>query len=155
VKESWGAQLIVRMWDAGIPRSAAEVLYRNVDACRLELALAEVEREGLRGDPALARLDPLRADSSALVRSTRSPDFTQRMLPGFPYPPVCEARLAADNAGYAHFAPFRLQRDGNVYARWLPGREGEIARYFPDRPVFLLSRAGTDVSAPLRFTRLR
>jgi len=155
VKESWGAQLMIRMWAAGISRSDAEVLYRNADACKLELALTAIEVDGVRGDAARARLVPLRADSGALVKSTRSPDFTERMLPGYAYAPVCEARLAADATGFSHFAPFRLVRDGNVYARWLPAREQEIMAAFPDRPVYLLGRAGTGVEAPPTWTRLR
>ncbi len=155
VKESWGAQLMIRMWAAGISRSDAEVLYRNADACKLELALEAIEREGVRGADARARLVPLRADSARLVKSDRSPDYTERMLPGHPYAAVCESRIASDQAGFSHYAPFRLVRDSNVYARWLPGREDEISAAFPGRPVYLLQRAGTGVEAPPVWTRLR
>jgi hypothetical protein len=155
VKESWGAQLVVRMWEAGISRSDTEVLYRNADACKLELALDAIERDGVHGAVARARLEPLRADSSVLVRSTRSRDFTERMLPNASYPPVCENRILADQAGFSHYAPFRLVRDSNVYARWLPGREDEIAALYPGRPVYLLGRAGTGEEAPPTWTRLR
>lgn len=155
VKESWGAQLVIRMWAAGIARSDAEVLYRNSDACKLELALDAIEREGLRDVAARARLAPLRADSVRLMKSTRSPDFTERMLPGMPYPEACETRLAADQSGFSHYAPLRLVRDGNVYARWLPGREPEIMAAYPGRAVYLLGRAGTGVEAALAWTRLR
>ena len=99
------------------------------------------------------RLTPLQADSASLVKSTRSPDFTERMLPGFVYPPACELRLQADQLGFSHLAPLRLARDGNVYARWLPGREAEIAGQFPGRPVFLLGRAGSGVESPLTWSR--
>jgi hypothetical protein len=153
VKESWGARLLVRMWALGISRSDAEVLYRTADACRLELAISSLEAEGARGALARDRLTALQADSSALVKSTRSPDFTERMLPGFVYPPACEAAVAADGEGFSHLAPFRLARDGNVYVRWLPGREAEIAARYPDRAVYLLGRAGTAVDAPLTWTR--
>lgn len=155
VKESWGAQLVIRMWAAGISRSDAEVLYRNADACKLELTLEAIEREGVRGAEARARLVLLRADSARLVKSDRSPDYTERMLPGHPYAALCEARIASDQAGFSHYAPFRLVRDSNVYARWLPGREEEIAAAFPGRPVYLLQRAGTGVEAPPVWTRLR
>lgn len=155
VKESWGAQLVIRMWAAGITRSDAEVLYRNADACKLELALEGIERDSVRGAEARARLEPLRADSSALIKSTRSPDFTERMLPDATYPPICESRITTDEAGFSHYAPFRLVRDSNVYARWLPGREAEIEALYPDRPVYLLGRAGTGVEAPITWTRLK
>lgn len=153
VRESWGARLVVRMWARGISRSDAEVFYRTSDACKLELALRSMEEAGTRGAAARGRLAALQVDSSALVKSTRSPDFTERMLPGFAYPPACEAELAADQEGFSHLAPYRLARDGNVYARWLPGREAEIAARYPGRPVYLLGRASSAVEAPLTWTR--
>ena len=155
VKESWGAQLVIRMWAAGITRSDAEVIYRNADACKLELVLESIEREGVHGAAARARVVPLRADSALLIKSSRSPDFTERMLPGYTYAPVCESRIAADQSGFSHYAPLRLVADGNTYARWLPGREEEISAYFPGRPVYLLQRAGTGVEAAPVWTRLR
>lgn len=154
VKESWGAQLVVRMWARDVSRSDAEVLYRTVDACRLELALGALERERVRGAEALARLVPLQADSARLVKSDRSPDFTERMLPGLAYAPVCEARIAEDQRGFSHLAPIRLTRDGNVYVRWLPGREREIAAQYPGRAVYVLGRADDGVEAPFVWTRL-
>lgn len=154
VKESWGAQLVVRMWNRGISRSDTEVLYRNADACKLELTLSALEQEGAHAAAALARLSPLQADSARLVKSDRSPDFTERMLPGYTYAPVCEARILEDRAGFSHLAPMRLEQDRNVYARWLPGREAEIAAHHPGRPVYRLGRDGSGVEAPLVWTRL-
>lgn len=154
VKESWGAQLVVRMWALGVSRSDAEVLYRNADACKLELTIGALEREGARGAAARARLAPLQADSASLVKSDRSPDYTERMLPGWIYPPVCEARIAEDQGGFSHLAPLRLATDGNIYARWLPGREREIAARYPGRPVFRLIREGSVLEAPYRWERL-
>ena len=152
VKESWGAQLLVRMWALGVSRSDAEVLYRTVDACKLELTISALEAEGTRAVAARDRLTALQADSGALVKSTRSPDFTERMLPGYAYAPECEAAVAADGEGFSHLAPFRLARDGNVYVRWFPGREAEIASRYPDRTVYLLGRASSAVDAPLTWT---
>lgn len=155
VKESWGARLVVRAWALGVPRTSTERLYRLVDACRLELAITALEDEGIRGERAEQRLLPLLADSSQVVRSTRSPDDTEGMQPGIPYPPQCEIELERDWQGYTHLAPFRLAQDGNVYARWLPGRESEIIAQFPDRDVYLLSRDGPEVRAPLVWAALR
>jgi hypothetical protein len=153
VKESWGARLLVRMWALGVSRSDAEVLYRTADACKLELTISALENEGTRDTAARERLTALQADSSALVKSTRSPDFTERMLPGYAYAPECERAVAADGEGFSHLAPFRLARDGNVYVRWLPGREAEIAGRYPGRTVYLLGRASSAVDAPLTWTR--
>lgn len=149
VQESWGAQLLVRMWGAGIARPEADVVYRNVDSCVLEHALLGIEREALRGDAALERLRPLLADSAQLASSDRSPDTTERMLVGARYPALCEARIAEDRQGFLHLAPWRLAEDGNVYARWLPGREAEIAAAFPDRMVYRLRRASPEPGAAL------
>lgn len=149
VQESWGAELLVRMWAVGVPRPDAEVLYRNVDACVLEEALGDLERSGTRDDQAVAALRPLMADSSRLIPSDLSPDFTQRRLPGLVYGARCVSRLEDDRAGYLLYAPWRLLRDGNVYARWLPGREQEIAAAFPGRAVYRLRRASAAVDAAL------
>lgn len=154
VKESWGARLLVRLWALGVPRSDAEVIYTNADACKLELAIRSLEGDGTRGGEASLRLRPLLADSAALVPSDRSPDFTERMLPGYTYAPECQAQISMDQRGFAHLAPFLLARDGNVYARWFPGREREIAALYPERPVFRVSRAGSDAQAGLVWDRL-
>lgn len=154
VQESWGAQLIVRLWELGISRPDAEAIYRNVDACVLEQAIAAATAAGLDGAAALERLRPLLADSARLVASDLTPDDSQRRLPGLTYTATCAARIEADRRGYLLYAPWRLVDDGNVYARWLPGREAELRAAFPARPAFVLRRAGTAVDAPLVWTRL-
>ena len=154
VKGSWGAQLVVRLWALGVSRSDTEVLYRNADACKLELTISGLERSGVRGAAARRRLIALQADSASLTRSTRSPDYTERMLPGFTYAPVCETRLLEDQEGFSHLAPLRLAQDGNVYAHWLPGRESELAALYPGHPVYLLGRRGSGVEAPFTWRRL-
>ncbi len=154
VKESWGARLVARMWALDVGRSDAEVLYRTADACKLDLAVRALERQGVRGVAARDRLAVLRADSALLVKSPLSPDFTERMLPGFSYPVECQREIDLDREGFSHLAPLRLARDGNVYVRWLPGRESEIAAQYPGRAVYLLGRAGSEVESPLTWTRL-
>lgn len=154
VQESWGAQLVVRLWEAGVSRSDAEVLYRGVDACILEHVLLRASRDGVSGAGVVSLLRPHLADSAQLVPSQRSPDFTEKELPGLTYPPLCNARIAEDRSGFLHLAPWRLAQDSNIYARWLPGREVEIASAFPGRPVYRLRRANAEVGAPLVWERL-
>ena len=154
VKESWGSQLIVRLWARGITRSDTEILYRNADACRIETVLSELEASDTRGTAALERLAPLQADSAKLVRSTRSPDFTEQMLPGLAYSALCQANTLRDQQGYFQLAPLRLAIDGNVYARWLPGREAEIAAQYPDRTVYVLERESSALGAAFVWRRL-
>ncbi len=154
VKESWGSQLIVRLWARGVSRSDTEILYRTVDACRIEMMLREMESENIRGAAALDRLLPLQADSALLVSSTRSPDYTERMLPGLTYAPVCEESIRRDQRGFFQLAPLRLATDGNIYARWLPGREAEIAAKYPGRSVFVLERESSALGAAFVWRRL-
>jgi len=154
VQESWGAQLMVRLWAAGITRADAELLYRKVDACRLETALGAIESGGVRDAAARAQLRPLLADSALVLASDLSPDFTERMQPGLQYSPRCMARIAEDRGGYLLYAPWRLGRDSNVYARWLPGREADVLAMYPGRPVYRVRRASPAVDAPLVWDRL-
>ena len=154
VQESWGAQLMVRLWASGISRSDAELLYRHVDACRLETAISALEATGVRDAEARAQLQPLLADSALVVPSDLSPDFTERMQPGARYSSTCMARITEDRGGYLLYAPWRLARDSNVYARWIPGREREVVSLYPGRAVYRVRRAGSAVDAPLVWDRL-
>ncbi|MHB1297387.1 MAG: hypothetical protein ACYC0B_02560 [Gemmatimonadaceae bacterium] len=147
VKESWGSRLVARMWALGISRPETERLYRKTDACLLELAITDLERLGTDPAGALDRLRPLLVDSARVIPSTRSPESSEGMLPGLVYAPICEAEVSSDWAGSWHLAPFLAAKDGNVYARWLPGREGEISAAYPGRPVYRLSRSGPEVTA--------
>jgi hypothetical protein len=149
VQESWGAQLMVRLWAVGVSRPESEVLYRSIDACVLEEALTGLEQQGSDARAALLALRGLSTDSARLVAHDLTPDSTVRRLPGLSYSARCLTRLEGDRAGYLLYAPWRLVRDGNVYARWLPGREAEIAAAFPGRAVYRLRRNGSSVDAPL------
>jgi hypothetical protein len=145
VRETWGAELLARLWALGATRPAAERYYRNIDACRLEHALAAVEAGA---GPLGARLDPLLADSARLVPSPWSPDSSERALPGSSYDPRCLARVADDRAGTALLAPTLLTRRPDlVFGRDLPGRNGKLVAAHPGKAVYLLYRAPTD-SAP-------
>ena len=139
VRESWGAQVIPRMWVLGISRTDADRFYRRVDTCLLDQGVSIVERRGLHGADAVALLRPLLRDSSRVVKSTFSPDYTQRYLPGTKYPERCRQRLAEDAAGFTHFTPLLLARGGgNIYARDLHERNAVLLAAHPDRPVFLI-----------------
>ncbi|HET9275283.1 MAG TPA: hypothetical protein VFN96_04370, partial [Gemmatimonadales bacterium] len=68
VRESWGSQLLARMWAAGVTRSDAERFHRRADACALEQTLDSIEMSGARGQPATERIRLLLADSARVVR---------------------------------------------------------------------------------------
>jgi hypothetical protein len=155
VRESWGAQLIARLWALGVSRSDADALYRTVDTCHLNEAIGGLEASGLFGDAAMARLRRLTVDSLLLTESRLSPDGTQRLKPGSTYGPICQRRLAEDRSGYSFFAPL-LARDprSNVYARDLHARDTVLLQRHPDRPVYLLRRATSENGSPLLLERV-
>lgn len=141
VRESWGAQLMARMWARGISRSASAALYHGVDACLLDKGIREIEAHGLRGAAAEARLEPLLADSSRVRPSPWSPDSTEKLLQGARYDETCVTRINEDRRGFTHLAPLLLERgSGNVYARDLQASDSLIAAEYPSRPVYLLRR---------------
>jgi hypothetical protein len=157
VRESWGAQLVARLWALGVPRPMTELVYRGTDSCHLEQEVTRLEQLGVRGaaaSQALASL--LAADSAHVVKSTLTPDPTERVRPGASYSPVCLQRIADDRAGFLHYAPLRLVTTGdNVFARDLHARDSLLLSAHTARPVYLLTRAGTRVDAPLIFQPLR
>lgn len=152
VRESWGAQLVARLWALGVPRSETELIYRRVDACRLERAVEYLENASIRDAAALTALLPLLRDSTRLIGSPVSPDTTEQYLPGTSYTSRCIARIADDRAGFTLFSPLLLA-DGseNVYARDLHGRDTLLVRAFPNRPIYLVRHASTKVGDPPRF----
>jgi 4-amino-4-deoxy-L-arabinose transferase-like glycosyltransferase len=150
VRESWGSQLIARLWALGVSRPATESLYRTIDACLLDEALGDLEQRSITGEDAVRALAPLVADSSRLVPSTLSPDRSQRMMPGARYTPTCAARIAEDRAGFTLFAPLLVRSWGdNIYARDLHARDSVLFVRYPDRPLFLLRSESSDGDAPL------
>lgn len=150
VRESWGAQLVPRLWALGVSRPLTELLYRSIDTCTLDQAIGELERNRSDGVPAEASLVALMRDSSRLVPSEWSPDRSERVLPGRPYEAPCVRRIAEDRGGFTIFAPV-LARDwgSNVYARELHDRDSLLLQAYPDRPVYLLRTDGPAPGAPL------
>lgn len=155
VRESWGAQLVARMWALDVSRTAAATLYSGVDACELEHGISGAERAGLNGRAAEDLLRPLLANSHLVRASTVSPDSTERMRPGLVYDDICSARVVEDREGYALFPPFLLDRKSqNIYARSMPGRDSILMLRYPNRRAYLVRRDGVDGTAPLRWVPL-
>ena len=152
VRESWGSQLMVRLWALGVPHSEAQALYHFVDACALERGIDSLERTGARGTAARAVLLPLLADSLRVVRSPFSADSTERVLPGSTYGPRCVRRLHEDHAGFTVFLPF-LVADGNrvIYARDLHARDSVLLSRYPSRSVYLVRPSSDSDGAMPRF----
>ncbi len=156
VRESWGSQVLARLWARDVSRTDAERLYRYVDTCVLHERLLELEAGDLRSEAAVQALTPLMRDSARVVLSDVSPDRTERMLPGSSYSAECTARVMDDRAGFTSVTPLLLATGGgNVYARDLHARNLVLLRAFPDRPVFLLRPAGFAEGLPPTFVALR
>ncbi len=140
VRESWGAQLLARMWALGIPKPEAERYYHDIDSCALDAALKAAEdRAGGPVDRAI--FAELTGDSARLVRSPFSPDSSERVLDGAHYSPRCAARINEDRAGFTLLAPTLLSRRADLLVvRDLQGRNRRILASRPAASVYLLTR---------------
>lgn len=155
VRESWGAELVARMWAMGITRPETELLYRHVDACALDRRLTELEHAGLRDSAAFAALHPLLQDSAQVIGSPYSPDTTERYAPGVAYTPECVARINEDRQGFTLFTPLLLAHGGdNVYARDMGATDTVLLRAYPDRPLYLVRPPTSAIGAVPRFYAL-
>ncbi|MGQ0704307.1 MAG: hypothetical protein ACT4PM_14370 [Gemmatimonadales bacterium] len=156
VRESWGAELVARMWALGIPRPDADALYRGIDACRLETSLLALETASVRGAAAVRALRPLMRDSARLLGAEAATgDPSLRLTPGTQYPQVCLAKIQANRSGFTLFPPLLLARaQGNIYVRDLGPRDSLLLRDYPGRPAYLLKPGSGVVGAEPRFHRL-
>jgi hypothetical protein len=155
VRESWGAQLVVRLWAVGLTHPEAQALYRWVDACALERGLDSLERTGGRDAAARAVLLPLLADSARVVQTPFSADSSERLLPGSRYGPRCVRRLEEDRAGFTVYLPFIVAESDNVvYARDLHARDSILLARYPSRPVYLVRPPTDGDGVPPQFWRV-
>ena len=155
VRESWGSELLVRLWALGVSRPAAEHYYRAIDPCVLEQTIGGLERAAADSTQVLAALEPLAGDSIRLVRSQESTDPTLRRLPGFEYTPLCNERLAEDTSGFTLFPPNLLSRRADVrFARDLHGRDSLLLAGYHG-PVYLLKPSSPAVGAVPQFHPVR
>lgn len=138
VRESWGAQLLVRLWAQGISRSNAEALYSALDRCELETDLTWAERTHASIGAFIERIRPALAEQARVTRDPDSPDPTARRLPGRPYSPLCQQRQREEEEGFTLFPPLLLARGDNIYLRDLHSRDSLLFNALPDRPVYLL-----------------
>ena len=154
VRESWGAQMVARMWALGVTRVDAEHVYRTNDACRVQTAIAATERD--RSGPAglRTRLAAFRGDSAHLMINGMMRDTTVRVAPGATWTSACVRRLVEDSAGFAVFPSVMLAHaNGNVYLRDLHARDTVLLAQMRQRPVWLLTQA-PEVGGELRFQRV-
>lgn len=135
IPDGWGSRLITRMWGLGIPVWRSTRLYASIDACTLELALGDAERDDARRARLLDTLDSLagRHEPGVPARLTEDPNL--RLLPGPTPARPCRDEIAIDRRGFLAFAPFlylnTAHLDGDiVWARDLGPRNAALfARY--------------------------
>lgn len=155
VRESWGSQLVARLWALGLTRAQTERLYARVDACLLEQGLERLERQGVRGQAAADAFAPLMRDSLRVMPSTLSPDVSERVLPGARYTSRCLQRITDDRRGFTLLTPLLLAgADGTLYARDLHERDTLLLAAHPDREVWLLRPADSVSGSVPRFEKV-
>jgi len=151
VRESFGGQLIARMWGLGVSRTDAEMIYRSTDSCELDRVLGVVESEGGVAERVHELIAPHRADSTRLVAQYLSPDTTLRTIPGAQVAGRCARRIIEDRAGTSLFAPMLLARDKRIeFVRDLHARDTLIWARGSGRPLWLVTQA-VEPGSPLRF----
>jgi len=157
VRESWGAELIARLWALGITRPQADAVYRTVDPCRLDSAITSLEGRRLRAEDAMQPLAPLQADSARLVSSPGlTGDPSLRVEVGAHYTAYCVGKLRQNQDGFTLFAPLLLAgAGGNLFARDLGARDSLLVLARAGRPVYLLKPEGGGVGAAPVFRPMR
>ncbi|MFN8570417.1 MAG: hypothetical protein U0132_00085 [Gemmatimonadaceae bacterium] len=155
VRESWGTQIVARLWALGVPHTETEALYRGVDSCVLEHAVTVVEHSSARDSVAMRKLIPLLRDSASVVKTELSPDRTERMLPGAKYSPICVSRINEDRQGFTLLAPvLALDQGTNIYVRDLHARDSLLIARYPSRSLFLLRPVSNEIGAPLELKQM-
>ncbi len=154
VRESWGGQMMARMWGLGVSRMDAEHLYRTNDACRMQSAIDATDRDNGRADELQRRLGEYQADSTRLVTLATLPDTTVRFMPGQILTDECRRRLTEDQAGFALYPPFLLAHGGgNIYVRDLHARDSLVVAEHPGKEIWIVTKAPV-VGSVYRFERV-
>lgn len=138
VRESWGSQVIARLWRLGVTRGESEVLFKRVDLCQLDSAVTALEATPARGAAVIAAVRSISVDTSQLLPMPDSPDKAGRMRVGALYGPACQARLAEDRAGFTLLGPLLFPRRPVLYARDLHSRDTLLLAEHPGSNVWLL-----------------
>jgi hypothetical protein len=154
VRESWGAQIMARMWSLGISRPDAEHIYRTNDTCRLQATVLGTETDNGNADEFKAKVARLNGDSAQLRTIQDLPDTTVRFIPGLAPLPLCLRRLDEDRSGFTLYPPLMLDHGGNnIYVRELHARDTLIMAEYPGKPIWLLTKTPS-VGSPLRFEKV-
>lgn len=143
VRESWGAQLVARMWALGISAPAVEAIYPAVDACELEERITRLE--ALHAPPAVAErsLIEARADSARLTTVRLPSGATVHADPARRYTGLCLARVQETAASRAQLPALLVAPSaGNTFVRDLHARDSVLS-LAASRPIYLVTRTPT------------
>lgn len=155
VRESWSAQLIVRMWALGVSRVEARRLFAGMDACELDQLLARTERQHGDSRSFLGAARAIAATSRRLVRLRSVGDSAIHLTAGAMVAEVCLRRIRENQAGFTLYTPLLLAgRSGNLFVRDLHARDSLLLQAHPGKPVYLLLK-DTAATAPLRLLPVR
>lgn len=153
VRESWGSQLMSRLWALGVSRTRAEQIYRSMDACDLDGVLASTEKSG--DVFSLDSVFEAHQRTGDQLRGLLPPAFdsTMRFRPGAVYGQRCQRRIAETIAGFSLLAPLLVAEDDNRYVLDLHAHDSLLLARYPEREVWLLTQA-RDSTAAFRLERL-
>ncbi len=153
IPDGWGARLIARMWELGVPVRRSSRLYAAIDACTLEQALGAAERDSAVHWHLAEALDSLAALGRPGVPARLTDDANLRLLAGAPLAPECRVEIDIDRRGFYSYGPYlwlnTAALDGDiVWARDLgPGNAALFQRYQGRR--FYRYAPGTPAGAPV------
>ncbi len=153
VRESWGSELLVRLWALGVSRPAAEHYYRAIDPCVLEQTIGGLERDRRRLRPRAGGAGAAGGDSVRLVRSDRVQSIRRcGACRGSSTRRCASERLAEDAAGFTLFPP---QPAVATHGRALRARPARRATACCSRgyegPIYLLKPSSPAVGAVPQF----
>jgi hypothetical protein len=141
VREGWIEQIVARMWALGVSRPHAEMLYRAIDACRLDSAVTALEAQPRHAEDPFPALAPLLRDSANVAPMlVGAAEVKVRMQRDYAYSANCRRRLAETAAGSSPLAPLQVVEgsDKNIYARDLHARDSVVLAEYPERAIYLV-----------------
>lgn len=142
VTETWGSRVIAGLRGLGASAPSVERAYRQADLCDLQGIVDRGRSGGWTPARVEAALDGARAVAEALVSVDIGGGSLARFRPGSSLSSECVEEMRYDQAGTSLFAPHLAANDPGlsgplVFARDLRARNAELARWYPDRELWV------------------
>jgi 4-amino-4-deoxy-L-arabinose transferase-like glycosyltransferase len=156
---SWGNRLLAQMRELGVTASKAEVIYRQVDHCELQILVDSLRVPNVSELELSSRMQELLDRPNKVVRAPINNDPTMRLEPNRKLAPGCVEEIQYDlRWNYTVFAPHladnRPGLDGDfVFARDLRGRNEELISMYPDLPAFIYRKGRFEPLGVVRESR--